>query len=102
MTGKILYGLKVLLYGQRPITLLPWLLVIYGVGWFIKCQITRTNLGNDFQHSALKFELFFWTNNIFQVEFINSDLRFRIDKIFREEEVTIPFPQRDVHNRNQS
>jgi small-conductance mechanosensitive channel len=29
-------------------------------------------------------------------------LRFRIDKIFREEEVTIPFPQRDVHNRNQS
>jgi small-conductance mechanosensitive channel len=29
-------------------------------------------------------------------------LRFRIDKIFREEEVTIPFPQRDVHIRNQS
>lgn len=56
----------------------------------------------DFGDSALKFELFFWTNNIFQVEFIKSDLRFRIDKTFREQGVTIPFPQRDVHIKNPS
>jgi len=28
---------------------------------------------------------------------IKSDLRFEIDKQFREHNVTIPFPQRDVH-----
>ena len=56
----------------------------------------------DFGDSALKFELFFWTTDIFQVEFIKSDLRFKIDKTFREQAVTIPFPQRDVHIRSKS
>ena len=54
----------------------------------------------DFGDSALKFELFFWTDNIFQVEFIKSDLRFTIDQKFREQGVTIPFPQRDIHIKN--
>ena len=53
----------------------------------------------DFGDSALKFELYFWTTNIFNVEYIKSDLRFAIDKQFRENGVTIPFPQRDVHVR---
>jgi len=53
----------------------------------------------DFGDSALKFELFFWTTDIFRVEYIKSDLRFAIDKQFRENGVTIPFPQRDVHIR---
>ncbi len=52
---------------------------------------------SDFGDSSLKFELFFWTTNIFNVEFIKSDLRFEIDKKFREQGVTIPFPQRDIH-----
>lgn len=51
----------------------------------------------DFGESSLKFELYFWTTNIFNVEFIKSDLRFAIDKKFREQAVTIPFPQRDIH-----
>jgi len=51
----------------------------------------------DFGDSALKFELFFWTTNIFHVEFLKSDLRFAIDKQFRENKITIPFPQRDLH-----
>ncbi|MDH4091222.1 MAG: mechanosensitive ion channel [Cyclobacteriaceae bacterium] len=54
----------------------------------------------DFGDSALKFELFFWTDSIFQVEFIKSDLRFTIDQKFREQGVTIPFPQRDIHIKN--
>ncbi|CAN5609801.1 mechanosensitive ion channel [soil metagenome] len=53
----------------------------------------------DFGDSALKFELFFWTDDIFSVEYIKSDLRFAIDKDFREHHVVIPFPQRDVHIR---
>lgn len=55
----------------------------------------------DFGDSALKFELFFWTTNIFQVEFIKSDLRFNIDQKFREQGITIPFPQRDIHIKNE-
>jgi small-conductance mechanosensitive channel len=51
----------------------------------------------DFGDSALKFELYFWTANIFKVEFIKSDLRFAIDKQFRLDGITIPFPQRDIH-----
>ncbi|NJS15929.1 MAG: mechanosensitive ion channel [Nostocaceae cyanobacterium CSU_2_110] len=51
----------------------------------------------DFGDSALKFELYFWTTNIFHVEFIKSDLRFAIDKQFRQSAITIPFPQRDLH-----
>jgi len=51
----------------------------------------------DFGNSSLDFQLFFWTNNAFRVENIKSDLRFAIDRKFRENNVTIPFPQRDVH-----
>jgi small-conductance mechanosensitive channel len=51
----------------------------------------------DFGDSALQFEVFFWTTNIFEVETIKSDLRFAIDQEFRDQGVTIPFPQRDVH-----
>ncbi len=54
----------------------------------------------DFGDSALKFELYFWTNSIFQVEFIKSNLRFDIDKSFRSHGIIIPFPQRDIHIKN--
>lgn len=51
----------------------------------------------DFGDSALQFELLFWSSNMFAIEQIKSDLRFEIDKKFREQGVTIPFPQRDLH-----
>lgn len=56
----------------------------------------------DFGESSLDFELFFWTTNIFNVEHIKSDLRFEIDRMFREQGVTIPFPQRDLHIKSNS
>ena len=52
---------------------------------------------NDFGDSSLDFQLYFWTNNAFRVENIKSDLRFSINRKFKENGVTIPFPQRDVH-----
>ncbi len=52
---------------------------------------------NDFGESSLEFQIFFWTDESFHVENIKSDLRFEIDKRFREEKVQIPFPQQDVH-----
>ena len=51
----------------------------------------------DFGESSLDFELFFWTNESFIVENIKSDLRFEINRAFIENNITIPFPQRDVH-----
>jgi len=52
---------------------------------------------NDFGDSSLDFQLFFWTDRSFEVENIKSDLRFAIDKKFREQKIQIPFPQRDIH-----
>ena len=55
---------------------------------------------NDFGDSALQFELKFWCTNLLQIGRIKSDLRFAIDAKFRENGVTIPFPQRDLHIRS--
>lgn len=53
----------------------------------------------DFGESSLDFSLFFWTTNSFFVENIKSELRFSIDEKFRNNDVNIPFPQRDLHLR---
>lgn len=53
----------------------------------------------DFGNSSLDFQVFFWTDRSFEVENIKSDLRFEIEKQFRENKIQIPFPQRDVHIR---
>ena len=52
---------------------------------------------NDFGDSALMFEVHFWVLDTWSIEIIKSDLRFSIDKLFRENNIQIPFPQRDVH-----
>jgi small-conductance mechanosensitive channel len=51
----------------------------------------------DFGNSSLDFILKFWSLRPFRIEPIKSDLRFEIDKQFRENGVTIPFPQQDVY-----
>ena len=51
----------------------------------------------DFGESSLDFELIFTPVDSFKAKFPKSDLRFEIDRLFRENNVTIPFPQRDVH-----
>lgn len=51
----------------------------------------------DFGDSALQFRLVFTINDSFQAGIPKSDLRFEIDRLFREHNITIPFPQRDVH-----
>ena len=54
-------------------------------------------LFKDFGNSSLDFELLFYTVETFHVEFIKSELRYKIDAAFRRNNITIPFPQRDVH-----
>ncbi|MDF1698410.1 MAG: mechanosensitive ion channel [Saprospiraceae bacterium] len=57
---------------------------------------------NDFADSALAFSVYFFTNRYLTIEDIKSDIRFRIDELFKEHDVSIPFPQRDIWVRNAS
>lgn len=54
-------------------------------------------LFTDFGDSALMFKLIFTINNSFEAAIPKSDIRFEIDKKFREHGIQIPFPQRDIH-----
>lgn len=54
-------------------------------------------LFTNFGDSALMFKLVFTLNNSFEASFPKSDIRFEIDKRFRETGIQIPFPQRDIH-----
>lgn len=51
---------------------------------------------NDFSDSSLVFILYYYSSNIYNSEWVKSDLRFAIDQLFRENNITIPFPQRDI------
>ena len=51
----------------------------------------------DFGNSSLDFELRFWVSELWTTDAILSDLRYAIDREFRSANVTIPFPQRDLH-----
>ncbi len=51
----------------------------------------------DFQ---LQFELLFFSRKLMPIEDTISDLNFRIDQLFRENQIEIPFPQHDIWYRN--
>lgn len=51
----------------------------------------------DFGESSLKFEMVFWSKEMFFIENIKSDLRKAVYKKLAENKLEIPFPQRDVH-----
>lgn len=53
----------------------------------------------EFGDSSLNFSVFFFSSRFMILEDIKSDIRFRIDELFREKGVEIPFPQRDVWMR---
>ncbi|MFV9550494.1 mechanosensitive ion channel family protein [Algibacter sp. PT7-4] len=51
----------------------------------------------NFGESSLDFKIVFTINDSFKAQFPKSDIRFEIDRLFRENNVSIPFPQRDIH-----
>lgn len=51
----------------------------------------------NFGESSLDFKVVFTLSNSFEATIIQSDIRFEIDALFRENKISIPFPQRDVH-----
>ena len=54
-------------------------------------------LFTDFGESSLDFKLIFTLDNSFEAILPKSDLRFKVDEMFKEHNITIPFPQRDIH-----
>ncbi len=54
----------------------------------------------DFGGSSLDFELRFWIKDIEDNMEMLTRVRLAIDKVFREQNIEIPFPQTDVHIRN--
>ncbi len=53
----------------------------------------------DFGDSALIFDAYYWINATADrdLRVIRSDIRFRIDALFRQHGIVIAFPQRDLH-----
>ncbi|MDR4498380.1 MAG: mechanosensitive ion channel [Candidatus Scalindua sp.] len=56
-------------------------------------------LFNDFGENSLDFEMHFWikVTRMFDRRRIESDLRYKIDSLFRDAGIVIAFPQRDIH-----
>lgn len=56
-------------------------------------------LFEEFGDNSLNFNVLFWTRVSVPMDRrrIESDVRYRIDELFREAGITIAFPQRDVH-----
>lgn len=53
-------------------------------------------LFEDFGDNALKFTLVFSMSNSFNLHKVKSDLRFSMNKFFKDNNIEIPFPQRTV------
>ena len=51
----------------------------------------------DFGDDGLKFKVYFWAKKTWEIINIKSDIRLAIDQAFRNNNIRIPFPQRDLH-----
>lgn len=54
-------------------------------------------LFDNFGDSSLDFKLIFTIADSFTANLPKSDIRFEIDRLFKEHNISIPFPQRDIH-----
>lgn len=51
----------------------------------------------DFGNSSLDFQLLFFSNKIFNIERIKAEIRLIILRKFKQNNISIPFPQMDLH-----
>jgi len=56
----------------------------------------------DFGDSSLNFKVVYSINDSFTSIIPRSDIRFKIDELFRKNNIEIPFPQRVVHTVNKN
>ncbi|MBT8266320.1 MAG: mechanosensitive ion channel [Bacteroidia bacterium] len=54
-------------------------------------------LFTEFADSSLNFRLVFTLEDSFNARFPQSEIRFEIDRLFREHNIKIPFPQREIY-----
>lgn len=52
---------------------------------------------SEFADSGIIITVMFWCSEVFRVENIKSEIRVSIFKALRKHNITIPFPQRDIH-----
>jgi small-conductance mechanosensitive channel len=52
---------------------------------------------NEYGDSSLHFLLFFWSEEVFRVENIKSEIRVKIFELFRDNNIRIPLPQSVIH-----
>ncbi|MEN9699074.1 MAG: hypothetical protein RLZZ301_272 [Bacteroidota bacterium] len=51
----------------------------------------------DFGESGLELELIFWADQSWDINNYKSEIRYEIDRLFREYQISIPYPQRVLH-----
>lgn len=51
----------------------------------------------DFGENGLNLELIFWADQHWDIQTYKSEIRFEIDRLFRANDIRIPYPQRTVH-----
>jgi len=56
-------------------------------------DVRLANFGNN----GLEMELIFWADQSWDINNYKSDLRFEIDRVFREYKIRIPYPHTTVH-----
>lgn len=61
-----------------------------------KCSVHFTAFGD----SSLNFEVRVFLHNISDLPTVRSELNYQIDQAFRDNNIEIPFPQRDLHIRS--
>lgn len=59
-------------------------------------ELTEARLVN-FGNSALDFQVLFFSKNIFRINKVKSDIRRIINQKFTKNNISIPFPQMDLH-----
>lgn len=52
---------------------------------------------SNFGNFGLELELIFWADQSWDINYYKSEIRYEIDRLFREYKITIPYPQTTVH-----
>lgn len=51
----------------------------------------------NYGDSSLDMAVMFWSPHLFVIELVKSEIRFAINEKFKENNITIPFPQQDIY-----
>jgi small-conductance mechanosensitive channel len=55
----------------------------------------------DLNENFMVFHLYFFSRNLFRIERLKSDIRFEIERLFRQENIRFAFPKREITIRDE-